>query len=132
MGFTANGVSHRIMSAGTTLMFPNILFSNGLLNLSTFKNSGIFTCERDGFYLLIGSVTAGSTGDAGFSIYKNSHKRTGDIYIGESSTSTSEYNSGTGSLLLELKINDTVYIKTTQSALNIYESLSSFTVIKIK
>lgn len=120
------------MSSGTTLKFPNILFSHGVLNLSTFKNTGIFTCEQDGFYLLIGSVTAGSTSDAGFSIYKNSKKITGQIYIGQSSTSTTEYNSGTGSLLLELKFSDTVYIKIVQSGLHIYESLSVFTVIKIK
>lgn len=120
------------MSAGTTIKFPNILFSYGLLNLSTFKNTGIFTCEREGFYLLIGSVTAGSTSDAGFDFYKNNRQTTGHIYIGESSTSTREYNSGTGSLLLELKIGDKVYIQTIQSDMNVYESLSLFTVIKIK
>lgn len=132
VGFTAFGQSTGYKAAGTILKFPDIKMSYGLANLSTFNNTGIFTCEKVGLYLVIITVMSGSSGDSSFSVYRNGSKISNSYYIGNSATASIEYNAGTGSILLQMNVNDNVYIKTINSNMLVYDYMSSFTVIKIK
>lgn len=113
------------------IKFDNVAFSVGIANLSAFKSSGKFVCEKEGLYLFSVSVYS-NTNDAFFNIYLNG-KRISYTYIGYNSNNPSSMgNTGAAVHALQLRLNDSVWV-TYPGAYYVGSSDgSTFTIAKIK
>ncbi|CAG2240454.1 unnamed protein product [Mytilus edulis] len=90
---------------GNIFPFKSVVVSDGISDLSSINNSGIFTCENDGFYLVSFFISFNSHG--GFAqLYQNADMAA-RVTIGDG------YNTKTQSLciILKLKIGDTLSVK---------------------
>ena len=114
------------VSRGDIVKFPDVKSNYGIKNMTLFKQTGIFTCEQKGLYMLFSSMMA-SASDAHFRWNVNSKTLSG-IYIGGHST---HYRSGSGMVTVELDVSDTVSLKSERDNVRIH-SYSCYTLIKIK
>ncbi|CAG2229768.1 unnamed protein product [Mytilus edulis] len=131
VGFTAIGLGTGIRSSGYQLKFPLIKSSVGIYNLSSMKNTGTFICEKKGLYLVIVTVIACSKSNSGFNIYKNNQQYM-YYFIGRSDFLGEDCNSGTGTAVVELNINDTLNVRNRYGDVTLYENWSSFSAVKLK
>lgn len=132
VGFTAFGSLYGTKPSGSTLLFPDIKSSFGISNLSTFTSTGKFTCEKGGLYFFSVTVMSCSKSDSRYSVYKN-NVEIAQYYIGRPATSTSsDCNSGSGTILIQMDVGDNLYVKTVDSNMDVFDRWSSFTVSKLK
>ncbi|VDI03667.1 Hypothetical predicted protein [Mytilus galloprovincialis] len=91
------------------IKFDNVAFSVGIANLSAFKSSGKFVCEKEGLYLFSVSIVS-ATNHAYFSMYQNNNVLS-YTYIGYNSNNPSTLRyTGTAVHALQLRLNDSVWV----------------------
>lgn len=95
------------------------------------RNNGTFICEKKGLYLLIVTVLVCSSGDSAFNIYKNNHQYM-HTFIGRSDLIKIDCHSGTGTAVVELHVNDSLNVRNAYGRVELYETYSSFSAIKLK
>ncbi|CAC5366331.1 unnamed protein product [Mytilus coruscus] len=93
------------ISNGNVFPFKHVLTSNGISDLSSVKNSGIFTCEKDGFYLVYFFLTS-KTSVCRMSLYKNAN-----LKARASKSSDINYQSQSLLVFLKLQSGDTLSVK---------------------
>lgn len=118
-------------SGGTILKFDKVNFSIGVNNLTEYKSTGKFLCERKGLYMISSSIMADTSGDYYF-IYLNGNviSKTYIVY-NSNSPSTMRYT-GTVVLAQQLLPNDSVWVYMFGSGAVYGDQLSTFTILKIK
>lgn len=110
------------LAIGRGIQFNDVKFSVGIRNISTFKNTGKFMCEKTGLYIVSVSMEMN---------YDNTE------FYGKEFTKSSKHNNGywhSASVLIaiELKTNDTVWLQIGNTQTKIRGDLHSrFTIIKI-
>lgn len=88
------------------IQFNNVRFSFGINNLSTFKNSGKFVCEKNGTYLVSVSLSISSSDhDTAFCISHN-----GNYYSCTNSPYGNNLQSYSTTIVMYLKTNDNVWV----------------------
>ncbi|CAC5422861.1 unnamed protein product [Mytilus coruscus] len=113
------------------IKFSDVKLSNGIENVNNFKSYGIFTCEKQGLYL-IGTYIMSKASNATFFIKKNginvSHVQVSPVVT----SAVDPYHTGTGIIAVQLNANDTINIKAGTN-MNVYGyGYSCFTIIKVK
>lgn len=111
--------------SGNIIRFNNIQLSVGIANISAFKNTGKFFCEKEGLYLM--AATVASNEYSNFCINQG-NTRVSCTEIGQHSGNA--WHSGTSVATLNLHVNDSISIVTSRSI----ESApwTQFTLIKIR
>ena len=102
--------------SGIQMTFTDIKFSHGFSNLTSLKTNGKFVCETAGLYLVF--VTIGdSVSNRRFSIVLRDVSRNFDVlsssYVTPYYTNardTDMYHTSAAAAVVELKVNDTVYV----------------------
>ena len=118
--------------SGTTytnspVKFTDIMTSAGITNTASFKSSGKFICEKPGLYYISGYIRSNTNSHA-FFLKKNNE------VVSRSATtswpSSVGYSTSSINAVVEVEVNDTVYIETRG---DIYvSSYSCLTIVKIK
>ncbi|VDI63477.1 Hypothetical predicted protein [Mytilus galloprovincialis] len=116
-----------LQAAASAVQFSRIFFSVGISNLTLYKTSGKFKCEKRGLYTISVTITmSGNTGE--FYIFVNGKKITSSYKY----QSTSWWHSSSTTISLQLQVNDSVWIQT-NNVMNVRgESYSHFTIVKVK
>ncbi|CAG2240768.1 unnamed protein product [Mytilus edulis] len=98
-------------SDGSVVRFDNVRTNRSISNVSSFRNSGKFTSESEGLYL-VSSWILSDTNSAEFAIYCNGNSLA-SAYI---KYIAGGYNIGTATavVVVELKVGDTVWVQTVQ------------------
>lgn len=103
----------------------------GISAIDSFKKTGIFKCEIPGLYLITATIMSASS-FADYFMYKNgvSLER---VLFQISHPGGSDYQTGTGTLAIELSVGDTLMLKTGRS-MQVYgeSNLSCITILKLK
>lgn len=107
-------------SVNEVIKFTEIQESHGINALSNFKSTGKFTCETPGLYFIT-AVIATNTNDQPFQIITNSGKVMQSYQV----RTPGHYASFTGTAIVELRVNDTVWISPSSSKLKIYNDRTS-------
>lgn len=113
---------------GTIMKFEDVKYSVGITNLEAYKNTGHFTCEHEGLYLISAYVMS-HTSNAKYSINLNGNRI--------SQTCISQHvntyiHTGAVTITRELNINDKVWLSPS-GTWYLYSGLySALTIIKIK
>lgn len=98
----------------------------GVQNLTEFKENGIFPIKTDGLYIIDVQISS-KTQNGEVGIYINENHMT-SIYIGYNK----DWETGSGSIAVQLKVGDQVSIKTIQNNLMIYNlQRSCLTIVKV-
>lgn len=115
------------LSVGSVVKFSNIKFSSGVGDLSTFKSTGKFKCEKSGLYIVSVSIEMDLNGSQ-FHIFVN-----GKIFTKNSKQLQSNWwQSCSAVIAIELNSNDTVWVQIGATQTNVRaDSFSSFSIIKI-
>lgn len=99
--------STSMLKAGT-IKFDDVLFSVGINNLSAYKNTGKFICEKSGLYLISTSIYS-MDNNAQYKIYLNdieiSYTR-----IGYNSNNPTMVHTGSVVVVLNLRLNDSLWV----------------------
>lgn len=95
------------VEVGSIIKFTNVKFSTGINNLSGYKSSGKFVCEKDGLYLISATVMY-SWNDGEFYTYVNGKMYTQSYKHQESYW----WHSSTAIIAIEPYTNDTVWVQT--------------------
>lgn len=117
-------------SSGYKLHFPDIISSAGISNLSSMRKNGTFICEKSGLYLISVTVMVCTTDSSAFLIHKN-HQDLMYYFIGRSDGKARNCNSGTGTTVVQLDVNDAINVRNTDDGVELYENWSSFSAVKI-
>ena len=115
------------VNKGDVVKFPNVKTNYGVQNLTLFKQTGIFTCERKGLYMFFSNIVSSSE-YAYFSWYINNSNYLSTIYT--SNRDQLFYQSDSGMVTVELAVGDTVSFKSLYQST--VENRSCYTLIKIK
>lgn len=129
VAMTAFVSSNLNLQAGSVVQFSRIHFSVGISNLTTYKNSGKFKCEKRGLYTI--SVTITMYDNPGeFYIYVNGNQ----IARSYKYQSNTWWHSTSTTISLQLQVNDSVWIQTMQTfGVHIDGGVSShFSIVKVK
>lgn len=112
------------------LKFDDVKFSVGINNLTTYKNTGKFVCERKELYMISSTIMSEANG-AHYVMYLNGIKLS-DTYIGYSSSPPSTmYHTGTAVLARQLLPNDSVWVQ--KSSYSVHGGFySTLTIVKVK
>ncbi|CAC5405797.1 unnamed protein product [Mytilus coruscus] len=110
LAMTACLISHLFLSRGSVVKFDDIKTHTGISNLSSFRNSGKFTSENEGLYL-VSSWILSHTNRAQFAIYCNGNSLASAyvMYDGDAGTNI---GTATAVVAVELKEGDTVWVQT--------------------
>lgn len=124
VALTACSNGERINS-GNVVKFPNVQSHYGLQNVTLFKQNGTFTCEQDGLYMFFSNMVSNAV-HSYFTWYLNSTRLSFVAF-----SHHPDFQSGSGMVILELVVGDTVSLVSLYS--NIYiDPHSCYTLIKIK
>lgn len=119
-------------SANQIIKFSAVKLSKGIENVNEFKSSFIFTCKKQGIYL-VGVHILSYTRYASFVINKNGRELS-RVHVRPKLRSTEDnYHIGTGIIAVQLNVNDTLNIKAGYYGTQVYgRKYSCLTVIKVK
>ncbi|XP_071181355.1 uncharacterized protein [Mytilus edulis] len=128
---TAQPTSSRTMSG--IIKFDIVKFSVGINNMSAYKSTGKFICEKAGLYLISVSIRS-KTNDAQYYVYHN------DMNAAAISDTEIGYNSHGGSMALtgiivhalQLHPNDSVWVYCPGTYCIEGQPWSTLTIIKLK
>lgn len=115
-------------NAGETIKFENVKTAVGINKLQDFKTSGTFIAEKPGLYMIAAFVMSYSHG-AQFIMYKNT-EAISKVFI-RHDLREADKHTGTGVIAVELNINDVIRIVAGCANMNVYQTYSCLTVIKI-
>ncbi|CAC5407927.1 unnamed protein product [Mytilus coruscus] len=113
------------------MKFDNVIFSVGYNNLSAYKSTGKFICERSGLYLISASIVA-EANNGYYSVYLNNNVITYKYISYNNNNPSSTRNTGTIVLALQLHPNDSVWVKNTGSTRISIGNWSTLTIVKVK
>ncbi|CAC5422868.1 unnamed protein product [Mytilus coruscus] len=121
------------------ITFSDVKLAIGISNVNNFRSSGIFTCEKQGLYL-IGAYIMSNSSYAQFQIIKNGFlvsRVQVNPFLRERSTpviivNPDPYHTGTGIIAVQLDVFDTLKIKAGFKTLVYGDGYSCLTVIKVK
>ncbi|VDH98351.1 Hypothetical predicted protein [Mytilus galloprovincialis] len=124
--------AHPLSSGSVTrniMKLSDMQYSVGITNLAAYRNTGKFTCEQEGLYIISASVMSLSSG-AEFYIYMNGNIIS-ETYIAQNNNNN-EKHTGAVTITQELNQNDKVWLYATGS-FYLYGGLqSTLTIVKIK
>lgn len=95
------------MPKGNGVIFNDVRQQIGITNTTNFRNSGKFTCEKNGIYLISASIMS-YTSDAEMFIYRN-NERIAHTELGDH-PSHSWWHSGTAVVAQRLGVSDTIWV----------------------
>lgn len=105
------------------IRFTNVRLEIGINNIPTFNSSGKFVCEIPGLYFISVHINTNSL-SYGFHVKKNTD------YISYSMTDAdSSYSTNPVSAVVELRVNDTLYVYITAY---IHHTYSCMSIVKVK
>ncbi|XP_076071312.1 uncharacterized protein LOC143042745 isoform X8 [Mytilus galloprovincialis] len=113
--------------SNTILKFDDVRYSEGITNLSSYKTTGKFTCEREGLYLISASVMSYTSG-ANYYIKLNGN----DISLTYIGSNGGQEFTGAVSVTRKLNKNDQVWLYASGSWYLYRGVYSKLTIIKIK
>ena len=116
----------RKVNTGDVVKFSDVKSNYGLQNMKLFKQTGIFTCEQKGLYMFFSNMMSNSK-DGYFRWYLNNSTYFSGVYVGYQA----QFQSGSGMVILELDVGDTVSLKCERSNISVH-LYSCYTLIKIK
>lgn len=127
VAMTASISTSVLMSVGSVVKFSDIKFSSGVGDLSTFKSTGKFKCEKSGLYIVSVSIEMDYNGSQ-FHIFVN-----GKIFSKTSKYQQSSWWLSVSAVItIELNMNDTVWVQIGVVHANVRaDSFSRFSIIKI-
>ena len=106
------------------IKFTDVKIADGIHNTDSIRNSGIFTCENTGLYLLSVFIQT-KTKHSHYNVYKNT------VQIANGYTSLTDYYETTSVTLLEhLTVNDRILVRGDMFVFSDYESC--LTILQIK
>ena len=106
------------------IKFTDVKTANGIHNTDSIRNSGIFTCENPGLYLISVYIQTNST-HAQYNVNKNDH-----IIANGLSSITDWYQTTSVTVIEHLTVNDTISVNAYMYVFNGYESC--ITILQIK
>ncbi|XP_063442070.1 uncharacterized protein LOC134722382 [Mytilus trossulus] len=112
------------------IKFPSIQDNIGINELSSFISSGQFTCENPGLYQVFVRITSG-VGNKYCSVQKNGSEMS-KIYIAAHIGDPSDWHTGIGLAILELKLGDVVWIEKDISFKIETDPWSCITIVKLR
>ncbi|VDI06924.1 Hypothetical predicted protein [Mytilus galloprovincialis] len=113
------------------IKFDNVAFSVGIKNLTAFKNSGKFVCEKEGLYILSVKIYSNTNG-AHFYISLNGNTISYTKVSYNSNHPSAMENTSTAVLTVQLRLNDSVWVFYPRAAHVAGIAWSTFTIVKIK
>ena len=106
------------------IKFTDVKIADGIHNTDSIRNSGIFTCENPGLYLI--SVCIGTNNKhGGYYVHKNTNWIAGGFL-----SSTDYYETTSVTVIEHLTVNDTISVTGNMYVYNDYESC--LTILQIK
>ena len=106
------------------IKFIDVKIADGIHNTDSIRNSGIFTCENPGLYLISVFIQI-KTKQSSYYVYKNT------VNIANGYTSiTNHYETTSVTMLEHLTVNDTISVSANMFVYNSYESC--LTILQIK
>ncbi|XP_071127419.1 uncharacterized protein [Mytilus edulis] len=127
VAITAFVSTYLSVSIGSVVKFSDVKFSEGMGDLSTFKSTGKFKCERSGLYILSVTLEFDVNGSE-FYINVNGKVFTKNYKKQQSGW----WHSSSAVIAIELNTNDTVWVQVGVKATHVRDGLHSrFTIIKI-
>ncbi|CAG2228743.1 unnamed protein product [Mytilus edulis] len=127
VAMTAFVSTYLSVSIGSVVKFSDVKFSEGMGDLSTFKSTGKFKCERSGLYILSVTLEFDVNGSE-FYINVNGKVFTKNYKQQQSGW----WHSSSAVIAIELNTNDTVWVQVGVKATHVRDGLHSrFTIIKI-
>ncbi|XP_052086779.1 uncharacterized protein LOC127724044 isoform X2 [Mytilus californianus] len=129
VAMTACLISHLFLSSGSVVKFDDIKTHTGISNLSSFRNSGKFTIEKEGLYL-VSSWILSHTNRAQFAIYYNG-KSLASAYVMYDGDAGTNVGTATAVVAVELKVGDTVWVQT-KTRMMVGREGSCLTIAKLK
>ncbi|CAC5386296.1 unnamed protein product [Mytilus coruscus] len=109
------------ISDGNVFQFTDVLTSDGISNLSSVNTSGIFTCEKHGFYLTSNTKLCHMT------LYLNTKR-----IARTSKGNETNFQSHSLQLFLKLKIGDTLSVKAEKDVYDWGNVDSMFSILQVK
>lgn len=114
------------LGIGSFVKFSDVKFSIGIRNISSFKITGKFVCEKSGLYIVSVSIELDNN-SAECQVYVN-----GKIFTKNYKYGNSYWLSTSASITIELKTNDSVWVQIAGTATDVRGDMHSrFTIIKI-
>jgi len=108
------------------IQFTDVKIVNGIHNTDSIRNSGIFTCENPGLYLISVYIQTNTT-QSGYYVKKN----TNTIANGYSSL-TDFYQTTSVTVMEQLTVNDTISVSA-RSSMHVYGGIEScLTILQIQ
>ncbi|VDI23358.1 Hypothetical predicted protein [Mytilus galloprovincialis] len=113
------------------IKFDNVAFSVGIKNLTAFKNSGKFVCEKEGLYILSVKIYSNTNG-AHFYISLNGNTISYTKISFNGNHPSAMENTSTAVLTVQLRLNDSVWVFYPRASHVAGSAWSTFTIVKIK
>ncbi|XP_063448449.1 interaptin-like [Mytilus trossulus] len=111
------------------LKFDNVKFSVGMSNLSSYKSTGKYICEKAGLYLISASIHT-NTNNGYFYMYLNGKQVSNTMISYNNNNPSLMQFTGTVLLALQLRANDSMWV---YSSANVQSGLwSTLTILKVK
>lgn len=119
------------LTSNAVIKFDVIKSVYGISSVDSFKRTGIFKCEISGLYLLTATILSPSS-FARFLMVKNGVALE-RVFFQIYQPGSSDYQTGTGILAINLRVGDTLRIQTgTSMQVNGESDLSCITIVKFK
>ncbi|CAG2221557.1 unnamed protein product [Mytilus edulis] len=113
------------------LKFDNVKFSVGMSNLSSYKSTGKYICEKAGLYLISASIRT-NTNNGYFDMYLNGNKISSTVISYNHNNPTYMYFTGTVVQAIQLRANDSMWVYSPNSAMVQSGLWSTLTILKVK
>lgn len=113
------------------LKFDNVKFSVGMSNLSSYKSTGKYICEKAGLYLISASIRT-NTNNGYFDMYLNGNKISSTVISYNYNNPTYMYFTGTVVQAIQLRANDSMWVYSPNSATLKSGLWSTLTILKVK
>ncbi|XP_076076758.1 uncharacterized protein LOC143047563 [Mytilus galloprovincialis] len=128
VAMTACLVSSLFLSSGSVVKFDDIKTHTGISNLSSFRESGKFTSESEGLYLVTSWIMS-NTNAAQFAIYCNGDSLSSAYVMHDGDAGS--IGRATAVVSIELKVGDNVWVQT-KTRMQVGRDGSCLTIAKLK
>lgn len=113
------------------IRFDDVRLGVGINNLSSYKSTGKFICEKGGLYLISASIFS-KDNDARYYVYLNGNEISNTENGYSSSPPSSLANTGTVVLALQLTLNDSLWVSFLNNYYIEHGLWSTLTIVKLK
>lgn len=129
VAMTACNTHAPTLPSGSVVKFNNIRKHIGISSVSSFQNSGKFTCENEGLYLVSAWIVS-NTDESQFAMYYNGDSLA-SAYVMYDGASETNVGTATAIVSVELKVGDTVWVQT-ETKMFVGAEGTCFTIAKLK